>query len=67
MTNYDDALSFAGKLYADCAAGDLGEAFKDHIAVLFSSAVPESLESKAVSETFDWAEFICESGIRAEW
>ena len=67
FTKYDDALSFAGKRYADCAAGDLEEKFKDHIAVLFSSAVPEALESEAVSETFDWAEFTCENGIRAEW
>ena len=67
FTKYDDALSFDNERYTNCAAGDLGEAFKDHIAVLFASAVPEALKSEAVSETYDWARFTCESGIRTEW
>lgn len=63
---YDDALSFDGDRYDECAAEGLWDMFRDHTAVLFSTVVPVALTSVAVTETFEWARYVNENGVGTE-
>lgn len=57
---HEDALSFENERYSDCPVEKLEETFKDHVAVLFSSAVPAALDSETVKDTFEWAAYVNE-------
>lgn len=63
FSKYEYALSYEPDLYDDCPAEKLDEVFRDHVAVLFASAVPKALESDAVKSTFEWARFVVEAGV----